>query len=192
MTPRDDHEVPAPDQPEREDSVSDIVHLNVGGTRFFTSRQTLSWIQDSFFTALLSNRIDSHKDESGALFIDRDPKLFSIILNYLRAKDIDLKTVDIHTLRHEAEYYGITPLVKRLMLCKDLTQSSCDDVLFYGYLPPPNIPLQEPIAITSNVSEVTVHARIGATANSRTDGSSNGWVLASCGDQQLHESESHW
>ncbi|EZA55758.1 BTB/POZ domain-containing protein KCTD3 [Ooceraea biroi] len=170
--------MPAPDQPEREDSVSDIVHLNVGGTRFSTSRQTLSWIQDSFFTALLSNRIDSHKDESGALFIDRDPKLFSIILNYLRAKDIDLKTVDIRTLRHEAEYYGITPLVKRLMLCEDLTQSSCGDVLFYGYLPPPNIPLQEPIAITSNVSEVTVHARIGATANSRTDGSSTSQAAA--------------
>ncbi|RLU16359.1 hypothetical protein DMN91_012119 [Ooceraea biroi] len=170
--------MPAPDQPEREDSVSDIVHLNVGGTRFSTSRQTLSWIQDSFFTALLSNRIDSHKDESGALFIDRDPKLFSIILNYLRTKDIDLKTVDIRTLRHEAEYYGITPLVKRLMLCEDLTQSSCGDVLFYGYLPPPNIPLQEPIAITSNVSEVTVHARIGATANSRTDGSSTSQAAA--------------
>ncbi|KAL6444821.1 hypothetical protein ACFW04_002096 [Cataglyphis niger] len=117
--------------------VSDIVHLNVGGTRFSTSRQTLTWIQDSFFTALLSNRIDSHKDETGALFIDRDPKLFSIILNYLRTKDIDLKNVDIRTLRHEAEYYGITPLVKRLMLCEDLTQSSCGDVLFYGYLPPP-------------------------------------------------------
>lgn len=74
----------------------------------------------------------------GALFIDRDPKLFSIILNYLRTKDIDLKNVDLRTLRHEAEYYGVTPLVKRLMLCEDLTQSSCGDVLFYGYLPPPS------------------------------------------------------
>lgn len=107
--------------------------------RFSTSRQTLTWIPDSFFTALLSNRIDSHKDETGALFIDRDPKLFSIILNYLRTKDIDLKNIDIRTLRHEAEYYGITPLVKRLILCEDLTQSSCGDVLFYGYLPPPSV-----------------------------------------------------
>ena len=24
------------------------------------------------------------------------------------------------------------------MLCEDLTQSSCGDVLFYGYLPPPS------------------------------------------------------
>ena len=106
--------------------------------RFSTSRQTLSWIPDSFFTALLSNRIASRRDENGALFIDRDPKIFSVILNYLRTKDIDLKSVNIRTLRHEAEYYGITPLVKRLMLCEDLTQSSCGDVLFYGYLPPPS------------------------------------------------------
>jgi len=113
-------------------------HQTISLFRFSTSRQTLTWIQDSFFTALLSNRIDSHKDETGALFIDRDPKLFSIILNYLRTKDIDLKNVDIRTLRHEAEYYGITPLVKRLILCEDLTQSSCGDVLFYGYLPPPS------------------------------------------------------
>ncbi|KYM83601.1 BTB/POZ domain-containing protein KCTD3 [Atta colombica] len=152
--------------------VSDIVHLNVGGTRFSTSRQTLTWIPDSFFTALLSNRIDSHKDETGALFIDRDPKLFSIILNYLRTKDIDLKIIDIRTLRHEAEYYGITPLVKRLILCEDLTQSSCGDVLFYGYLPPPSIPLQEPVAVTSNISDVSVHIRVSSASNSRIDGSS--------------------
>ncbi|XP_016767827.1 BTB/POZ domain-containing protein KCTD3 isoform X4 [Apis dorsata] len=123
--------------------LSDIVHLNVGGTRFSTSKQTLTWVPDSFFTALLSNRIASHRDEIGALFIDRDPKLFSIILNYLRTKDIDLKNVDLRTLRHEAEYYGIIPLVKRLMLCEDLTQSSCGDVLFYGYLPPPNYRIQQ-------------------------------------------------
>lgn len=106
--------------------------------RFSTSRQTLTWVGESFFTGLLRFKIPSQRDESGALFIDRDPKLFSIILNYLRTKHIDLKNVDLRTLRHEAEYYGITPLVKRLVLCEDLSQSSCGDVLFYGYLPPPS------------------------------------------------------
>uniref|UniRef100_A0A1B6E3M3 BTB/POZ domain-containing protein KCTD3 n=1 Tax=Clastoptera arizonana TaxID=38151 RepID=A0A1B6E3M3_9HEMI len=123
----------------------DIVHLNVGGTRFSTSRQTLMWIPDSFFTALLSGRISSLRDETGAIFIDRDPKLFATILNYLRTRDIDLRHSDIRSLRHEAEYYGIAPLVKRLVLCEDLNQSSCGDVLFYGYLPSPSIPIQEPI-----------------------------------------------
>ncbi len=35
----------------------DIVHLNVGGHRFSTSRQTLTVVPDTFFTALLSGRI---------------------------------------------------------------------------------------------------------------------------------------
>lgn len=77
------------------------------------------------------------RDEKGAIFIDRDPKIFSIILNYLRTREIELNGTDIRTLRHEAEYYNIAPLVKRLMLCEELTQSTCGDVLFYGSLPPP-------------------------------------------------------
>jgi hypothetical protein len=73
----------------------------------------------------------------GYIFIDRDPKLFSTILNYLRTRDINLENCDIRALRHEAEYYGLGPLAKRLMLCEDLTHSTCGDVLFYAYLNPP-------------------------------------------------------
>ncbi|XP_033216767.1 BTB/POZ domain-containing protein KCTD3 isoform X2 [Belonocnema kinseyi] len=165
-------------------NMCDIVHLNVGGTRFSTSRQTLSWIPDSFFTALLSNRIASRRDEKGALFIDRDPKVFSIILNYLRTRDIDLKNVDIRALRHEAEYYGITPLVKRLMLCEDLSQSSCGDVLFYGYLPPPNVPLQEPTSISGSINDVSVHGRpAGAPAAPRPENPAGGAAAAAAAPQ---------
>ncbi|XP_065347993.1 BTB/POZ domain-containing protein KCTD3 isoform X3 [Cloeon dipterum] len=120
-----------------------IVHLNVGGTRFDTSKQTLLCIPDSFFTALLSGRISSVKDEKGYIFIDRDPKLFSIILNYLRTRDIDANNCDLRALRHEAEYYGLGPLAKRLTLCEDLTLSTCGDILFYAHLYPPSPPLPE-------------------------------------------------
>ncbi|RXG60839.1 BTB/POZ domain-containing protein KCTD3 [Armadillidium vulgare] len=119
----------------------DIIHLNVGGQRFSTSRHTLTWVPDTFFTSLLSGRISTLRDESSAIFIDRDPSLFTIILNYLRTKDINIDKVDINALRHEAEYYGITPLVKRLMLCQDLNHSACGDVLFCGYLAPPSNPV---------------------------------------------------
>lgn len=78
------------------------------------------------------------RDETDAIFIDRDPKLFSLVLNYLRTKEIDIKSVDIRVLRHEAEFYNIAPLIKRLMLCEEMDQSSCGDVLFYGYLPAPS------------------------------------------------------
>uniref|UniRef100_A0A2R5LAI4 BTB/POZ domain-containing protein KCTD3 n=1 Tax=Ornithodoros turicata TaxID=34597 RepID=A0A2R5LAI4_9ACAR len=127
----------------------DIIHLNVGGTRFATSRQTLTWVPDSFFTSMLSGRISSLRDETGAIFVDRDPKLFSIILNFMRTKDIEFKGVDINVLRHEAEFYGVTPLVKRLMLCEDLNQSSCGDVLFHGYLPVATVPLPEAARATT-------------------------------------------
>ncbi|MEE6473924.1 hypothetical protein FKM82_010213 [Ascaphus truei] len=118
----------------------EITQLNVGGTRFSTSRQTLMWIPDSFFSSLLSGRISTLRDETGAIFIDRDPTAFAPILNFLRTKELDLRGVSLNVLRHEAEFYGITPLVRRLLLCEELERSSCGSVLFHGYLPPPGIP----------------------------------------------------
>lgn len=62
------------------------------------------------------------------------------MLQYLRTRDIDLRALggEVRWLRHEAEYYNVAPLVRRLMLCEDLTHSSCGDVLFYGCLMPPS------------------------------------------------------
>ena len=117
---------------------AEIIHLNVGGQRFSTSRDTLTWSPDSFFGSLLSGRIPSLKDDSGAIFIDRDPKLFALILNFLRTKEISSTGVDVSALRHEAEFYGIASLVKRLILCEDLDHSGCGDVLFHGCIHPPS------------------------------------------------------
>ncbi|KAM6933949.1 SH3KBP1-binding protein 1 [Xenentodon cancila] len=118
----------------------DIIHLNVGGKRFSTSRQTLTWVPDSFFSSLLSGRISTLKDETGAIFIDRDPSLFAPILNFLRTKELHPRSINVHMLMHEAEFYGITPLVQKLQLCDELDRSSCGNVLFNGYLPPPVYP----------------------------------------------------
>uniref|UniRef100_A0A8C9SD86 Potassium channel tetramerization domain containing 3 n=1 Tax=Scleropages formosus TaxID=113540 RepID=A0A8C9SD86_SCLFO len=79
----------------------------------------------------------------GLIFIDRDPTAFAPILNFLRTKELDLRGVNINILRHEAEFYGITPLVRRLLLCEELERSSCGSVLFHGYLPPPAIPARK-------------------------------------------------
>uniref|UniRef100_A0A672H8I9 BTB domain-containing protein n=1 Tax=Salarias fasciatus TaxID=181472 RepID=A0A672H8I9_SALFA len=88
----------------------DIIHLNVGGEEVSTSRQTLTWVPDSFFSSLLSGRISTLKDETGAIFIDRDPSLFAPILNFLRTKELHPRSINVHMLMHEAEFYGITPL----------------------------------------------------------------------------------
>lgn len=139
----------------------DLIHLNVGGERFSTSKQTLTWQpthhahphashahgaappSENFFTSLLSGRISSLKDESGAIFIDRDPKLFRVILHYLRTKNLSFKDVDLKQLLHEAEFYGIGSLIQKLSLCAELDQPGCGDVLFYTYLAPPLIPAHE-------------------------------------------------
>ncbi|XP_030044742.1 BTB/POZ domain-containing protein KCTD3 isoform X2 [Microcaecilia unicolor] len=132
----------------------EIVQLNVGGTRFSTSRQTLMWIPDSFFSSLLSGRISTLRDETGAIFIDRDPAAFAPILNFLRTKELDLRGVSINVLRHEAEFYGITPLVRRLLLCEELERSSCGSVLFHGYLPSPGIPSRKISCTSAPTTEV--------------------------------------
>uniref|UniRef100_A0A452G7M6 SH3KBP1 binding protein 1 n=1 Tax=Capra hircus TaxID=9925 RepID=A0A452G7M6_CAPHI len=120
----------------------EVIHLNVGGKRFSTSRQTLTWIPDSFFSSLLSGRISTLKDETGAIFIDRDPTVFAPILNFLRTKELDPRGVHGSSLLHEAQFYGLTPLVRRLQLLEELDRSSCGNVLFTGYLPPPVFPVK--------------------------------------------------
>ena len=114
----------------------EIINLNVGGHSIATSRQTLMSIPDTFFTSLLSGRIPSLKDSSGAIFIDRDPHIFSIILNYLRTRQLNIDGCSIDALKHEAGFYGLTSLVKRIEVCYDMLDenSSCGDVTFQAHL----------------------------------------------------------
>lgn len=146
----------------------------------------MTWCPDSFFSALVSGRIPSLRDEDNSIFIDRDPKLFSIILNYLRTKEIDLKDTDLTILKHEAMFFGISPLVKRLMLCEEMDESSCGDVLFYGYLQavePPECDVAEfrskdtNVSVESTKETVTTSATTSAlssSTNSFTSGSRTG------------------
>nr|XP_026695962.1 BTB/POZ domain-containing protein KCTD3 [Ciona intestinalis] len=147
---------------------SPIVHLNVGGTRFSTSRETLGWIPDSFFTSLLSGRISSYKDEQGAIFIDRDPEIFRIILSFLRTKEVDLHHVDIPSLKREAEFFGLTPLISRLSVCEELHHSSCGDVLFHGVLEDPTKPTDDDLPLDRDVLIITGHNSWIAVAYSRS------------------------
>ena len=108
--------------------------------RFSTSKETLLWIPDTFFTALLNGEIPSLTDDTGAIFIDRDPEVFSVILNYLRSGSLRLNKVDLHSLIDEVQFYSIGPLLKRLNLCDELKISSCGNILFDGFLASPTSP----------------------------------------------------
>lgn len=112
---------------------SEIISLNVGGQRFSTTRHTLQSISDTFFTVLLSGRIPSYKDSTGAIFIDRDPELFSIILNYLRTHQLfNIREDNVDALKHEAQFYGISPMMKQLALYENMVSNpTCGgDILF--------------------------------------------------------------
>ena len=59
------------------------VRLNVGGTHFTATKRTLLGESDTYFSSLIGN--DSWApDEDGEFFIDRNPRFFQAILDYLR------------------------------------------------------------------------------------------------------------
>merc|ERR1711978_249399 len=54
-------------------------------------------------------------DEDGYYFIDRSPKYFESILNFLRTGEIDAPAcLDLRFLLLEAEYYGIEGMAEKL------------------------------------------------------------------------------
>lgn len=113
-----------------------VVKLNVGGTSFMTSESTLTWHGDTFFTSLLNGSLPSLRDESGAYFIDRDPRVFCSVLNYLRTRDVRVESeADLNCLRQEALYYRIASLVTKIDLC--LGKATCGGLLFISRLEMP-------------------------------------------------------
>lgn len=92
------------------------VKLNVGGTLYLTTADTLLSIKDSYFTSLLSGRFQASKVED-AYFIDRDGLVFRYVLDYLRnlvgyqcPTDLDL----LIQLEREADFF-LLPELKELV-----------------------------------------------------------------------------
>ena len=72
-----------------------IIHLNVGGKLFATTRETLRGA--GFFTPWLEGRFEMACDEDGNVFIDRDGHLFEIVLSFLRnSQRPPQATIDAH------------------------------------------------------------------------------------------------
>jgi BTB/POZ domain len=71
--------------------VGDIVSINVCGEITQVSRETLLLPAGSRFAALFSGRLEDRCvwDSEGRIFLDHDPELVRIILNYLRMKRIE-------------------------------------------------------------------------------------------------------
>jgi len=90
-------------------NLNEKITFNVGGTIFETRVSTI--LKESNWA--LSNMLnDCTNTLDEVVFIDRDPKQFEIILRYLRLGELDLTSVDLYLLAKEADFFGMTNLLR--------------------------------------------------------------------------------
>eukprot|EP01012_Entosiphon_sulcatum_P062621 TRINITY_DN8906_c0_g1_i1.p1 TRINITY_DN8906_c0_g1~~TRINITY_DN8906_c0_g1_i1.p1 ORF type:complete len:461 (-),score=60.02 TRINITY_DN8906_c0_g1_i1:21-1403(-) len=94
------------------------IGLNIGGTVFVTSLQTLlsDFEPSSMFRALFGGKHEVKRDQQGQVFIDRDPHHFGSILNYLRTGVMfpPQGETDFEKFMLELEYYCLDNALHRL------------------------------------------------------------------------------
>eukprot|EP01062_Namystynia_karyoxenos_P062240 TRINITY_DN55153_c0_g1_i1.p1 TRINITY_DN55153_c0_g1~~TRINITY_DN55153_c0_g1_i1.p1 ORF type:complete len:468 (+),score=161.60 TRINITY_DN55153_c0_g1_i1:81-1484(+) len=98
------------------------VVLNIGGTVFETSRETLTCEEGSMLEAMFSGRFHVEREDSGACFIDRDGTSFELVLSYLRErrdgvcpKELSMDPAKAERVLREANFYGLEGL-ERLVI----------------------------------------------------------------------------
>jgi hypothetical protein len=84
-----------------------VIKINVGGKLFATKLETLLSVKNTlFFKLILCEKFDLTKE----IFIDRSPRFFSVILDYLRYKKISFERfseTELIDLKYEADFYEI-------------------------------------------------------------------------------------
>lgn len=91
-----------------------LINLNIGGTHFVTLKTTLA---NTYFDSIISQPENCQRDSDNAVFIDRNPAYFSIILDFLRCQSTQTEFVipheiNLRTLRTEAVFYRVDDLVQ--------------------------------------------------------------------------------
>ncbi|CAF1577547.1 unnamed protein product [Rotaria magnacalcarata] len=97
-------------------SIQGRIILDVGGEKFITCVETLTREKNTFFTALFSSQWQLERDPNdGSVFIDRNGKIFTYILEYLRANTVPDKVMKDEILCKnlfiEGEYFRLKGLL---------------------------------------------------------------------------------
>ncbi|CBI83240.1 BTB domain-containing protein [Caenorhabditis elegans] len=95
-------------------NLSERVLLNVGGKKFETTVATLTRVSDTVLAVMVSDRWKTGDE----IFIDRDPKHFGKVLNYLRDGDHFVAPSDTEAcdeLKREAHFYNMPFLAEMCM-----------------------------------------------------------------------------
>ncbi|CAF0858914.1 unnamed protein product [Rotaria sp. Silwood1] len=100
-------------------SIQGKVILNVGGDKYTTSVETLTREKNTFFTALFSQQWRLERDPNDeSIFINRNGRIFSYILEYLRTNTMPPNVMQDETLLSslfiEAEYFHLHSLMDKL------------------------------------------------------------------------------
>jgi hypothetical protein len=118
-------------------SQDNIIKLDVGGTRYKTTLNTLISYPESMIANMFSGRHKLDVDSDGYYFIDRDGEIFKYIMKFLRDKTLNLDGLSDSVIRDiitEADYYNINDLV---VLCEkkinnnSIIDNVCSDL--YGF-----------------------------------------------------------
>jgi N-acetylneuraminic acid mutarotase len=91
------------------------VQLNVGGHHFSTSVAILRSKPGTLLDAMFSGRYALNYADDGSVFIDRDGRWFTHVLNYLKNSVVELEGVSVDTLCHmkrEFDFFDIELLVE--------------------------------------------------------------------------------
>ena len=93
-----------------------IVHLNVGGTFYSVSMQTLIFPSD-YFSEMLSKQKEPGGLVEGRIFIDRNGDLFTHVVNYMRNLDNWHAPENPNLLLdliNEAQYYRLNGMLEKI------------------------------------------------------------------------------
>jgi len=85
------------------------IKLDVGGKIFSASKDSLLRLPNTYFHALLGSG-KWQPDSEGAFFIDRNPKIFDRILDFMRSGKMDYTGLDdysLEKLQDDCDYYQI-------------------------------------------------------------------------------------
>mmetsp|Transcript_26160 Transcript_26160/g.26591 ORF Transcript_26160/g.26591 Transcript_26160/m.26591 type:complete len:333 (-) Transcript_26160:69-1067(-) len=109
-------------------SPSDVLHLNIGGTKTTILRRTLTSVPGSMLASRFSGRWDDglEKDKHGDFFIDQEYVLFECMLHYLRNKANGIEKYPIPAPSVEYREY----IDRRVDFCRMVDYYGMTDGLF--------------------------------------------------------------
>jgi len=107
-------------------SSTDILTLNVGGKTMLTSRMTLISESQSVLAKMFDpdSTLPPAKLVDGAFFIDANPDVFSVILDYLRYKTLIIPPkMPEMTVLAQARYFGLDEIVNKIQFGEESEQT---------------------------------------------------------------------